>query len=320
MHISLVILLIATCTFAIVDAKCAKRGIAYTFPNNADLKAVSNGISWWYNWGLAPTAAEQSHAGVEFVPMVWGQRFLTPAPHTPAGTKYLLGFNEPNFFAQSNLPASTAASLWPKVKAAAAGVKIVSPAVNFCGGGCTDTDPEVYLDKFFAACKGCEVDYIAIHWYGCTTDSLKWYLNKFRKYNKKVWVTEFSCAKWDGSYNPSPAFHIAYMKAALQILENDPMIFRYAWFTGRTSDNPVVNIFGGNGQLTDLGKQYIAQPCGAPVSAIAGSEGTFSSASTEPAGLQNALIACVVVLSVVLVVLTIGIIIVARKFNQVSYQ
>jgi len=142
---------------------------------------------------------------------------------------------------------------------------IVSPAVNFCGGapGCHDTDPFVYLDKFFSNCGNCDVDYIAVHWYGCTADSLKWYLDRLRKYNKKVWVTEFSCAQWDGNWKNDLAFQINYMKEAVRILENEPMVFRYAWFSGRTTEIPNVNIFQAqSGQLTQLGREYLAQPCG----------------------------------------------------------
>jgi len=56
------------------------------------------------------------------------------------------------------------------------------------------------------------------------------------------------------------------MKEAVRIMENDPMVFRYAWFSGRHGDIPLSNIFqAGPGQLTQLGREYLAQPCGALV-------------------------------------------------------
>jgi hypothetical protein len=291
------------------------------------MQAVSKGISWSYNWAIAPTQAEQIHKSlnIEFVPMVWGQQSLQNGPPpVPGGSKFVLGFNEPNFVAQSNLAAPTAAGLWPKVQQSANQLQIVSPALNFCGGapGCHDTDPVVYLDKFFANCHGCKVDYIAVHWYGCTGDSLKWFLNLFRKYNKKLWVTEFSCAQWDASWKNSIDFQINYMKEAVRILENDPMVFRYAWFSGRTNEIPLVNIFSGTGQLTQLGQAYISQPCGAPVgvAAIAGTEGTLSTSTetTEPA-LQTTLVACVVLMSLVLLASILVVIILVLKQRVTVY-
>ncbi len=34
--------------------KSAKRGIAYDLAAAADLKVLSPGVSWWYNWGSTP--------------------------------------------------------------------------------------------------------------------------------------------------------------------------------------------------------------------------------------------------------------------------
>jgi len=134
------------------SAKCPKRGVAYTFPSSKDMEAVKNGISWWVNWAAQPAGSEQGYRtmGLEFVPMVWGEKSFRPStPVVPAGSKFLLGFNEPNFFAQANMPANQAASLWPRVEQVGKQGKLVSPALNYCGGGCHDTDPYVYLDKIF---------------------------------------------------------------------------------------------------------------------------------------------------------------------------
>jgi hypothetical protein len=56
----------------------------------------------------------------------------------------------------------------------------------------------------------------------------------------------------------TPAGEQAYMKTALQILENDPMVFRYAWFTGRWPNPSGISLLGsGSGMLTDLGNLYM---------------------------------------------------------------
>jgi Glycosyl hydrolase catalytic core len=242
-----------------------KRGEAYQSNSVADLQALSKGMSWWYNWTIAPekaVAADFDKAGVEFVPMVWGANIDVAAmvKQIPASSKYILGFNEPNFGAQSHIPAAMAASLWPKIEdiARQKNLKIGSPAPNYCAGDCNDTDPIHYLDTFFAACPGCKVDFIAVHWYACTGDALKNYLSKVKKYGKPIWLTEFSCMD---AGDHSAAGEQAYMKTAVDILEKDPMIFRYAWFTGRFANPSGVSLLGaGAGQLTDLGNLYMTLP------------------------------------------------------------
>jgi hypothetical protein len=49
-----------------------------------------------------------------------------------------------------------------------------------------------------------------------------------------------------------------YMKDAVAALEADPMVFRYAWFTGRSSQQPAVDLLGpDSGVLTTLGQEYV---------------------------------------------------------------
>jgi hypothetical protein len=38
------------------------------------------------------------------------------------------------------------------------------------------------------------------------------------------------------------------------------MVFRYAWFTGRSANSPAINLFGADGKLTTLGAAYVTQP------------------------------------------------------------
>jgi putative glycosyl hydrolase len=154
-----------------------------------------------------------------------------------------------------------AAAAWPEITkfAKERNLKIVSPAVNFCGGSCNVADPFDWLDQFFAACPGCEVDYIAMHWYACSKEALTWYLQKLEgKYAQPLWLTEFACLDDPGDH--SAAGQSAYMKDALTILEADPRVFRYAWFTGRSDDAPAVDLLGKDGELTPLGQEYVGFP------------------------------------------------------------
>jgi Glycosyl hydrolase catalytic core len=241
-----------------------KRGEAYASNSVADLQTLSKGMTWWYNWTTSPekaVAADFDRIGIEFVPMIWGgdPNVATIVKQIPNSAKYLLGFNEPNFGAQSHIPAPQAAALWPKIEdiARQKNLMIGSPSPNYCAGNCNDTDPIHYLDTFFAACTGCKVDFIAAHWYACTGDALKNYLAKLKKYGKPIWLTEFSCMD---AGDHSEAGELAYMKTAVAILEADPMIFRYSWFTGRWPNPAGVSLLGASGQLTALGDQYMTLP------------------------------------------------------------
>jgi len=247
------------------SAVACKRGLAYGQDSVADLTVLSKGVSWWYNWATAPdnTAVAAAHAGlgVEFVPMVWGQAFVANlAAQVPADARYLLGFNEPNFGSQANLTPAQAAALWPQVEAVAKAenLAIVSPAVNYCGSPCNVTNPFDWLTEFFAACPGCKVDYIAMHWYACTGSALTSYLQQFEStFTQPLWLTEFSCL--DATDTSEPVQE-AYMNTALSILEADPRVVRYAWFTGRSTGSPGVDLLGADGTLTALGQNYVGYP------------------------------------------------------------
>ncbi len=229
----------------------------------ADLTTLSHGLSFWYNWAATPDSAvrnDYARLGVEYVPMLWDERFdvNSSIANIPQGAKTLLTFNEPNFFSQANLSPEQAAAEWPRVQqiAAARGLKIASPALNYCGGGCFETDPFVYFDKFFAACPNCQVDYLAVHWYACTLPALKNYINGMKKYGKPIWLTEFACGDGDTAL----ANQKAYMQAAVPYLEGEPAVARYAWFSGRTTAIPNVSLLGASGALTELGQIYVTLP------------------------------------------------------------
>lgn len=247
-----------------------KRGIASNVAPGPVFSpsAGQPGVSWWYDWAVTGTG---QGAGIEFVPMIWGAASLHST--LPSGSRYVLGFNEPNFKSQSNLTAAQAAADWPSVEAAAkaAGALVVSPAVNFCGSstntsGCSDpavTDPYTWLKDFFADCTGCDVDAIAIHWYNCDLPSLQAYiegnadggggLQGFVQFGKPIWLTEFSC---DGSH--SVADQETYMQAAVPYLEGNPHVARYSWFSADAI--PSAELVNSNGTLNDLGMTYVGLP------------------------------------------------------------
>jgi hypothetical protein len=255
----------------------AKRGLGYGSHSTADLQAISQGITWWYNWWHQPenssVMAVYRDYDMEFVPMAWNTGFNKTAMRAyllnHPDVDYILGFNEPNFLEQANLTPSQAAAAWPLIEELADefDLKIVGPALNYSwvGGAPSEmidgelvhyNDPFVWLDAFFEAYPDCRVDYLAVHAYMNHVGALEWFIDGFKKYNKPIWLTEF-CA-WEGEV--SVAAQKNFMKSALAYLDNDPDVFRYAWFSGRTSTNPYYGLYGKSGELTELGKIYVGLP------------------------------------------------------------
>ena len=239
-------------------APTCKRGIA---ANTAPGAAFYPAVRWWYNWGLSRSGG---NSGIEFVPMIWGSSTVSGA--IPTGSKYLLGFNEPNFKAQSNLTPQAAATYWPSLQANArgAGALVVGPALNFCGpaASCNGTDPYVYLTDFLGACTNCQVDHIAVHWYD-DVPSLRAYIESnaslagWEQFGKPIWLTEFSL-----NGNATVAQQEAFMRQAIPYLEGHPSVFRYSWF----SADPIPNakLINSDGSPTALGQVYISLASNCP--------------------------------------------------------
>ncbi|MFN3405917.1 MAG: glycosyl hydrolase, partial [Cytophagaceae bacterium] len=244
-----------------------KRGIAYGGHSLEDMNALSPGISWWYNWSDRPDVnlrAYYASLGVEFVPMCWNNNFNVNdvIARIPQGAKYLLAYNEPNFYVEANMSPEFAASVWGRLEqiAAARGLQIVSACPAYCGGSACPPefyDPNEWHRRFFEACPNCWVDYIAFHTYeaagsGGGAISLS---NNLKRWGRPIWVTEF--ADW---YSSTLSAKTTWMNNVVNAYENDPDIFRYSWFTGRSSANPQINLLGANGQLTPLGENYLNRP------------------------------------------------------------
>ena len=249
--------------------KSKKRGVAFSFTQITDLPLLSPYISWDYNWGNTPTddAALWFDANdMDFCPMCWNgnynadkiRAFVAAHPKT----KYLLAFNEPNLNDQARMTPAQAAAVWQPVVSLAKelNLKLVSPAMNY---GTLDgySDPVKWLDEFFAQ-PGVDIDdiyAISVHCYMASPSSLQGYIEKFEKYGKPIWLTEF-CA-WDpvpGSVNTQ----MDYMCAVLNYLETRPSVERYAWFIprsgGKVDSPPYMQLLthAYPAELTELGKMY----------------------------------------------------------------
>ncbi|WPB75758.1 glycoside hydrolase family protein [Archangium violaceum] len=255
--------------------KSAKRGIAYDLATPEDLAALSPGVSWWYNWSPRPhrnvPMDYRSRYGMDFLPMLWNgnfdsasiEAFLKANPDI----QYLLLLNEPNLTDQANMSPQDAARLWPRYESVAAntGVKLVGPGMNW-GTYPGYSDPVVWLDAFYAAYRAANgnrdprIDYLAFHWYDY---GLAGQLDRLKKYGKQFWVTEFAnChGQRDGAQIDSVAKQKAQMTEMVAVCENRDDVFRYAWFTGRWTNDPCfASLLGAQGSLTELGAHYLSLP------------------------------------------------------------
>lgn len=270
---SLLLLFVCAALYSSGQQKSYKRGVAYGHHSAADMNTVSKGISWWYNWSTIPDSYirySYSDYKVDFTPQAWNAAAISGVSYWASQdktVKYLLGFNEPNFKSQANMTPTQAAAAWPQLQAVADlnGLKLVSPAVNYCGdcvteNGVTYSNPFTWLDDFFTACIGCRVDYIALHWYG-GGNSITGYIDAARKYGKPIWVTEF--ADWESS-GVTADIQKNYLAGTTNFLERDPDVFRYSWFIGRSSGGttayPYLDLYGLDGSMSSLGQIYLDIP------------------------------------------------------------
>ncbi len=249
--------------------KSAKRGVAFSFNQLTDLPILSPYTSWDYNWGNTPTeeAAMWFDANeMDFCPMCWNGNYSADkirafvAAHPK--TKYLLAFNEPNLKDQANMTPAQAAQLWAPVVALAKelNLKLVSPAMNY-GTLPGYNDPVKWLDEFFAqpGVSIDDIDAISLHCYMSSATGLQGFVERFEKYNKPIWMTEF-CA-WDPAPSGYPT-QMDYMCAVLHYLESSPAVQRYAWFmprmSGKVESVPYNQLLTHDfpADLTDLGKMY----------------------------------------------------------------
>jgi hypothetical protein len=283
-----------------------KRGVSYNFnfprPNNSnsgpghniaavieeDMNLLGPGISWFYSWSTSPDSAVSAVADqkkLAFVPMVHRsasnledvRKYVSAHPDV----KYILAYNEPNFYDQANMTPAQAAQHWPRLKALARelGLKIVSPAMNY-GTMQGYSNPTKWLEEFFGTDGNPgfpnvslnDVDAIAIHLYNDFGNNVRQYIDRFRKFGKPIWMTEF-CA-WDdknGQYFKTPEFQTGFMSQAVIYMELDPLVERYAWFIPKGGKFASENDFPWNKlltavnpaaspnlpTLTDLGKVYV---------------------------------------------------------------
>ena len=118
---------IAVICILTVSARSNKRGLGWDEGsqrmNATALRLLQPGVAWIYNWSIRPQTeltGLRTEGGITFVPMCWNDWFDESALRTyltaHPETRYLLGFNEPNFADQAAMTPQKAAEAWPKLE------------------------------------------------------------------------------------------------------------------------------------------------------------------------------------------------------------
>ncbi|SOD62285.1 Glycosyl hydrolase catalytic core [Streptomyces zhaozhouensis] len=216
-------------------AASAKKGVSATPVAGASEALADVDVSWHYGWASGPRGVATPE-GAEFVPMIWGADSVTDEALAEAAREgeQLLGFNEPDLPEQANMSVEQALDLWPRLEST--GLRLGAPAVAYGG----DT-PGGWLDRFMTGAeeRGLRVDFVPVHWYGSdfgpdAVEHLRGYLQAVAdRYGKPVWLTEYALIDFTG---PTPRYpgeqeQADFVRNSTAMLEEQPYVERYAWFT-----------------------------------------------------------------------------------------
>jgi len=191
-------------------------------------------LGWYYNWSATPLydPNKPENGSAAFVPMIWGKGQVTPDQLQAAamsGSKYLLGFNEPDFATQANMSVAEALALWPKLMAT--GKVLGSPAVTT---GQT-LGPQSWLGQFMEGAEklGLKVDFMAVHYYSDdpSIEKFKAFLTAvYEEYKRPVWVTEWALVDWENTDRFSREQIADFVAGASRMMDDLSFVDRHAWF------------------------------------------------------------------------------------------
>lgn len=238
----------ATTASTTSSSTVAKRGAAY---NDASLVSALTGtgskISWAYNWGSSSSGLSDD---LEYVPMLWcptdtytSSWSANAKAAIAAGSKYILGFNEPDSPSQCDIDASTAATAHKTYMNPYSGqVSIGSPAVTNSNIAGQSLD---WLDSWVADCAGaCDYSFCPVHWYNTieagAADLLDFVTRAHKSCgtNTTIWVTEFA----PNVDNPTDAEISSFLGTVQDAFDHNAtfsFVERYSYFW--VSDGLLVN-------------------------------------------------------------------------------
>lgn len=256
--------------YKVLQKKSVKRGVSFNFGQlpETDIPLLGPSCCWSYNWGSGTSIQAFElfeDYGMDFCPMAWNANWKEDtfrqfkAAHPEC--RYLLAYNEPNLTDQANMIPSKAAEDWPRLVAIAKelDMKLIAPAMNY-GTLPGYHDPWKWYDEFFSqpGVSWSDVEGIALHCYMGSAQAMKDFVDGFKKYGKEIWLTEF--CNWAND-NISLDTQMKYMVEAINLLEADEQVTRYAWFIPRgLGDTQCHNNLLTRREpfeLTDLGKVFV---------------------------------------------------------------
>jgi RNA polymerase sigma factor (sigma-70 family) len=242
-------------------ASSRKKGVSVWTFTGVNSALADSGATWYYTWSTTHSGVT-TPVGAQFVPMIWGAKSVTAnaLAQAKAAGPDLLGFNEPDMAAQSNMSVEQALDLWPQLQST--GATLGSPAVAFGG----DT-PGGWLDRFLAgaAQRGYRVDFITLHWYGRdfvtsnAVNQLKSYIEAvYNRYHKPIWLTEYALINFGGgSKFPSPDQQAAFVTASTKMLGGLSFVQRYAWFALPADDGSSgCGLYRAGPRITPVGQAF----------------------------------------------------------------
>ena len=251
-----------TTTTANSGTSTLKRGLAWPSENAVAAGSVfashASSLGWYHNWGTGSTSSLSS---IPFVYTQWGPDNLQNLASLPSGS-ILVGPNEPEVGAQSNLSPATVAALYRNhmtpLRKSGKVARLGSPA-------CSNTDAGLaWLKSFLALCSDCEIDFITQHWYGPTVTMLQSQLGAVHALDtsKPIWITEFACTNWVTASNPTQDAIAGFMKDSMAWMEATSWIERYSWFgalhiTDANLGAANMLVTADLTTLSNLGKQYL---------------------------------------------------------------
>ncbi|KAK4947118.1 hypothetical protein LTR10_013889 [Elasticomyces elasticus] len=207
-----------------------KRGLSYNDASLCSGLMSSPHVGWAYNWGSENGGFTPS-SSVNYIPTMWGLKMDFESVWSDnaqaaidAGSEYLFSFNEPDMSTQANMSPEDAAAAYKTYMEPFAGkAKLCAPSVTNGGGEMGLT----WLTNFLAACDGCTIDCVNIHWYAesSLTDYFKEQVtNATTVSGKPVFVSEF--APTDGSDSDKSDF----LQEVMPWMDSNNDVLGYAYF------------------------------------------------------------------------------------------
>ncbi|KAI9799625.1 MAG: hypothetical protein M1833_003940 [Piccolia ochrophora] len=170
------------------------------------------------------------------------------------GSKYVLGFNEPDWPTPDGLnpyvdPATAAQNFRDMITPHSEQLSIGAPAVT---SSVLEGKGVKWLRPFLEACKDCKIDFVPIHWYGepGQGDAFLPHVDEVRELTRELlgeevplWITEFQLKGNDQQ-------QADFLNLVLPELEKRDFVARYSYF--------FVDQSLAGGPTADPGKAYVA--------------------------------------------------------------